>query len=261
MEERPMRMMMRMRTLTLACMGLIGIAACDDGVTNSVAFDEEGLVIDAALVAADGMFQDLALMSVPTSGPGLTAGNDTNGIEVEGSTSFSRTRTFFNAAGEEQERYDPETTASVHTVTSVERNVNHTFWSAAIDRDRDMWVTGLEGDEAQRTWNGTGTGDVQRSRHPEEGSERTYDMQSASVVDDVVRGVPRDQFPYPLSGTITRTIHAVITIDGVEEVRDLVIVITFDGDNTASMDVNGDVFEINLDERGVKKRFRRKSNG
>jgi len=248
-----------MRNLSLACAALIGLAACDDGVTNSIAFDEEGLIIDAALVAADGMFQDLALMSTPKTGAGLAATYDTNGTEVEGSTAFSRTRTFYDALGVEQDRYDPESTASVHTVTSVERNVSHTFWSAAIDRDRDMWVTGLEGEETQRTWNGTGTGDVQRSRHPEDGSERTYDMQSSSVVEDVVRGVPRNEFPYPLSGTITRTIHAVITIDGVEEVRDVVVVITFDGDNTATMDVNGEIFEVDLDERGVKKRFQRKN--
>ena len=109
-------MRMRMRNLTLACVALIGIAACDDGVTSSIAFDEEGLIIDAALVAADGMFQDLALMNVPTSGPGLTAGNDTNGVEVEGSISFSRTRTFYDTLGVEQERYDPESTGSVHTL-------------------------------------------------------------------------------------------------------------------------------------------------
>jgi hypothetical protein len=206
------------------------------------------------------MYQDLALMNVPITGLSLTAGNDPTGI-VEGSTFFSRTRTFYDAAGEEQERYDPETTASIHTVTSVERTISHTFWSASIDRDRDMWVTGLEGEETRRTWNGTGTGDVQRSRHPEDGSVRTYDMQSVSVVDDVVRGVPRSQFPYPLSGTITRTIHAVITIDGVEEVRDVVTVITFDGDNTASLTVNDESFEVNLDEQGVKRRYHRRSTG
>lgn len=254
-------MRMRMRNLSLACMALIGMAACDDGVTNSVAFDQEGLIIDAALVAADGMFQDLALMSVPTSGPGLTAGNDTNGIEVEGSTSFSRTRTFFKADGTEQQRYDPETTDRIHTVTSVDRNVTHTFWSATIHRDRDMDVVGLEGDEEERTWRGTGSGDVDRSRHPEDGSERTYDMQSTTVVDDVVRSVNREMFPHPLSGSITRTIHAVITIDGVEKVKDIVTVITFDGDNLVEMSVNGEIFEIDLNERGVKKRFQRKNNG
>jgi len=73
--------------------------------------------------------------------------------------------------------------------------------------------------------------------------------------------VPRRDNPYPLSGSITRTIHAVITIDGVEEIRDVVTTITFDGDNTATMTVDGESYEVNLDDRGVKKRFKRKNKG
>lgn len=254
-----MRMTTKMGTMALAALTLLGTTACEDAVTDGSALDDEALRIDAALVAADGMFQDLVHMDTPSSWAGIGTGPSAAGIEVQGSKNFKKTVTFFDAAGNEQASLDPETTASLHVVSELERDVAHTFWSASIKRDRDMWVTGLEGAETQRTWNGTGTGDVDRSRHPEDGSVRTYDIQSSAVMTDVVRVVPRGQNPYPLSGTITRTIHAVISIDGVEEVKDIVTTITFDGDNTATLTVDGETFEVNLDDRGVKQRFGRKN--
>lgn len=254
-----MRMMTKTWTLTLAALALLGTAACEDAVTDTSALDEEALRIDAALVAADGMFQDLAHMDTPSSWAGIGTGPSAAGIEIQGSKAFTKTVTFFDTLGNEQASLDPETTASLHVVSHLERDVSKTFWSASIVRDRDMWVTGLEGAETTRTWNGTADGDVDRSRHPEDGSVRTYDIESSAVMTDVVRGVPRADNPYPLSGTITRTIHAVINIDGVEEIKDLVTTITFDGDNTATMTVDGESYEVDLDDRGVKKQFRRKN--
>jgi hypothetical protein len=261
MEERPMRMMTKTWTLALAAVALLGTAACEDAVTDGNALDEEALLIDAAMIAADGMFQDLAHMDTPSAWAGIGTGPSAAGIEIQGTKSFSKTVTFFDAAGKGQARLDPETTASMHVVSELEREATHTFWTASIKRDRDMWVTGLEGAETIRTWNGTSTGDVDRSRHPEGGSVRTYDMESSAVMTTVVKGVPRADNPYPLSGSITRTIHAVITTDNVEEIKDVVTTITFDGDKMATMNVDGEIFEVNLDDRGVKKRFQRKNNG
>ncbi len=252
---------MRMWMTRVSMVGVLafGFAACEDGSTNSNAFDDAALRADVALVAADAMFQDLAHMESATVWAGTGFAPEASGIEIQGSKSFSRTISFFDAGGGEQSSYDPLATASLHIVSHLTREVTHTFWSAKIERHRDMMVTGLEGEETQRTWNGTGTGDVEKSRHPEGGAERSYDMTSSAVISEVVRGVPRSENPYPLSGTITRTIHAVITVDGVEEVRDIVAVITFDGDNTATMTVDGDSWEIDLDEKGATHRFQRKN--
>ena len=256
-------MKMRMKPLALMFAIVFGAAACEDSVTEAPAVDDEAVLLDAALVAADGMFQDLALMQTPASWAGLGNGpSATAGIEITGTRSFSKTVTFYDADGNEQAAYDENTTASMHVESELERDVTHTFWTASIERERDVTVTGLEGQETTRTWNGTTEAEVERSRHPDGGTVRTYDMESSGVIEDVVRGVPRKDNPYPLSGTITRTIHAVITTDGVEEVKDLVVVITFDGDNTATMTVDGETFEINLDDKGLKKRFRnKKKNG
>ncbi len=196
-------------------------------------------------------------MQGPTTWAGIGFAPEAVGIEIQGSRSFSKTVTFYDIDNVEQSSYDPETTASMHVVAHLTREVSHTFWSAEIERSRDMIVTGLEGPEAARTWNGTSDGDVERSRHPEGGVVRSYDMTSSAVIADVVRGVPRADHPYPLLGSITRTIHAVITNDGVEEVRDIVVTITFDGDNTATMTVDKESWQINLDDRNVKRRFPR----
>ena len=250
-------MKMWMRPFTFAAILALGVAACEDGTTDTTAFDDAPLRADAALVAADGMFQDLALMQGPTTWVGMGFAPEAVGIEIQGSRSFSKTVDFFDAAGKKQSGYDPETTASMHVVAHLTREVTHTFWSADIERHRDMTLTGLEGQETERSWNGTSNGEVERSRHPEDGVVRSYDMTSSAVITEVVRGFPRADNPYPKSGSITRTIHAVITIDGVEEVRDFVTTITFNGTQFVKMIIDGVEYDVDLDDRNVKRRFPR----
>ena len=252
-------MRMWMKPLALAGILTVGLAACEEGITDTSAVDDDAVKADIALMAADAMFQDLIHMQGPTVWMGMANGPDATGIQIEGSKSFSRTVTFFDKDGVEQDKYDAELTASMHIESELEREVTHTFWSADIERERDMWVTGLFGDESERTWNGDSEAEVEKSRHPDGGVVRTYDMETSAVIEDVVRGVPRKDHPYPLSGTITRKVYAVITKDGVEEIRDFTAIIEFDGDNTATMTVDGETWEINLDDRGVNKRFKNKT--
>ena len=252
---------MRMWTkpFAFAAVLALGVAACEDGATDTNAFDDAGLRLDVALVAADGMFQDLAHMQSPTTWAGMGSAPEAAGVEVQGSRTFSKTVTFYDAAGTVQPTCDPETTASMHVVSQLTREVTHTFWSAEIERHRDMTVTGLAGQETQRTWNGTSSGTVKRSAHPEGLALRTYDMTSSAVITNVVREVPRADHPYPLSGTITRTINAIITVDGVEEVRNIVVTITFNGTQFVKMIVDGVEYDVDLADRNVKKRFPRKN--
>lgn len=252
-------MRMWMKPFAFAAVLALGVAACEDGTTDTHAFDDEGLRLDVALVAADGMFQDLAHMQSPTTWAGTGFSPEAAGIEVQGSKTFSKTVTFYDAAGNVQTNCDPETTASMHIVSHLTREVTHTFWSAEIERQRDMTVTGLEGTETERTWTGTSSGTVKRSAHPEGLALRTYDMTSSAVITNVVRGVPRADHPYPLSGTITRTINAIITVDGVEEVRNIVVTITFNGTQFVKMIVDGVEYDVDLAERNVRKRFPRKN--
>lgn len=234
-------------------MVVVLVGGCQDGVGDSDFVEEETLRADVALVAADAMFEDLVLMQDPPVLALLGAGPELAGAEVAGSHTFSKQVRFFAEGGAEQDRYDPLLTASIEVVWDLARSAENAFWSASIQRHREMTVTGLQGVETQRTWNGTGTGVVARSRHPEEGVARTYDMSSEVQIEDVVRGVPRMDHPYPLSGTITRRIHVVVTKDG-ETVgeRDVNAVITFDGTQFATVTVGPDSWKIDLSQGRVR---------
>jgi hypothetical protein len=235
----------------------LGLAACDDGAPDLV--DDAALRADAALVAADAMFQDLAVMQDP-GGLGLLGGGpDLGPGDGGGIVSWTRDVTFLDEDGNEQSEYDPLLTASIHTVWHFSREASRTFWSADIERDRDMWISGLLGEETERTWNGTGSGDVFKSRHPEGELVRTYDMTSNAVHDNVVRRVPRAENPHPVSGTITRHIHVVVKEgDEVLGERDLTTVINFDGTELATVTVGEDSWTIDLSLGRLGQRFGRR---
>jgi hypothetical protein len=253
------RMNTWMKPFALMAVLALGAAACEDGATDTDDFDDAGLRMDAALVAADGMFQDIAHMQGPAAWGGFGSGPQAMGIEIQGSTNFTRTVTFVPGPD-----YDPIETTEMHIVSDLTRQVSHNFWSADIVRHREMTVSGLYGEETERTWNGTATGDVFKSRHPEDEAVRTYDMESTATITEVIRALPRAENPWPISGTITRVIHVVRTEDGVTvKEKNLTTTITFNGTKDVTLVVkDGDTteeFEIDLSERNVKKRFRRKN--
>jgi hypothetical protein len=249
------------RWLGLMSLGAVAVLAsgCDDGIGDAEVIDEAAIRADAALVAADAMFEDLVLMQDPPVLALLGAGPELAGAEVAGSHTFSKQVRFFAEGGAEQDRFDPLLTAYIEVVWDLARSAENAFWSASIQRHRDMRVTGLLGVETQRTWNGTGTGVVARSRHPEEGVARTYDMSSDVIIANVVRGVPRVDHPYPLSGTITRHMKVVVTkADEVVAERDVTAVITFNGTKSATVTVGSDKWEVDLSQGRVKGIFRKK---
>ena len=249
-----------MRPLALGAVAALATGACDTGTDPDV-FDDSALVADAALIAADGMFQDLALMQTPAvwGGVGL-AGPEATGIEVEGSTSFSKTVTYTPCNGGPVDRYHPELTASMHIVASHTRSVTHTFWTADVQRERDMVVSNLCGVESSRFWDGTSSGVVDKSRFRDE-STREYDATTSAIFTAVERGVPRSEDPYPLSGKIRRTVHAVLKKDGdVVREKNVTFEIVFNGTNVVMLkDVDtGEEWQVDLALRGVKGRLNRK---
>ena len=243
----------------LAAVAVLAVG-CDDGIGDQEVIDEGALRADAALVAVDAVFEDLALMQDPPV-LALPAGSpDLAGSEAPGNVTFSRQVTFYDEDGVEQERYDPLLTASIKVEWDLSRSVEHAFWSASVQRQREMMVTGLLGMESERTWNGTGGGVVARSRHPEEGIARTYDMSSEISIDAVVRGVPRSEHPYPLSGSITRHMKVVVTKDGqVVAERDVTAVTTFNGTQFATVKVGPDSWEVDLSQGRVRGIFKKKT--
>jgi hypothetical protein len=125
-----------------------------------------------------------------------------------------------------------------------------------------MTVSGLQGDEQTRTWNGTGSSSTSRSRHTQDGQARTYNMDESVSVQNVV--VPHrnndTRDPWPLSGSITRTV-AVQILDGDGNVlRELTrtVVITFNGTQFVTLTVTGpngsETFEVDLAQRRAHRR-------
>lgn len=247
------------KTLTLGTVLALGLAACEDTATPNDLIDEAALRADVALVTADAMFQDLAAMQDPVILGFHGGGPDLGPTEGGGSYHWTRDVTFYDENDQIQNEYDPLLTSYIHVVWDFEREVDQPFWTADVERKRDFWVTGLLGEETERIWNGTGEGDVFKSRHPDDGVTRTYDMDTKAEHTDVVRKVPRLENPYPVSGTITRHVHVVITEDDVVVVeKDVTSIISFNGTQLATITVGEDTWEIDLAERGMKRGFQKR---
>ncbi len=288
-------MKMRMKTLTLGMVLVLGSVGCDGLTTEPDSIDMAAVRAEAALVAADGMFQDLSLAQDPglqevgfdgmaggpllaggqggQGGHGNQGGQGGNGGQCQrmgqGPTfacgqmmrdgfTFNREVTFYDADGVEQpEGFDEATTDAIHFVVDGEGTRERAFWTVTIERSRDMWLTELLTDAHHL--NGEGHSLVYRSGNPADGVERTFDMTVDVLWDDVVHLQPKADHPYPESGTITRDIFVEVTKDGeIIGGRDVTTVITFNGTQFVTMTVNGEEFEIDLAEGGVMRRWMRR---
>ncbi len=238
-------------------LAVFGISSCSELGTEPGPLEVGGAVgAAAAAAAADAVLEDLYQMSdVVPGGAEIQAQKDS-----QKSKNRSKVKTFFDGNGLEQEVFDPITTASVHVVVTVEKEKSRDNFSASIKRHRDMWVTGLEGEEETRTWNGDGSGERHRARVSDEFGERVRDVKSTSLTEDVVRSVDRKAHPWPLSGTITRNIQVTITNGrNGDESRERTVVITFDGTQFATLTVNGEAsHEVDLATRKGRNPLRRK---
>ncbi|MGQ0703593.1 MAG: hypothetical protein ACT4PM_10725, partial [Gemmatimonadales bacterium] len=232
---------------------------------------------DLAMVAADQVAEDVDIMREPVLFPlmpfggglslagGLGTGHfgppsictynsSTQRVECptinRGSLTVTRSYQFKDENGNVQQQYDPLLTASANLRTMVDGELSHDAWSASIHRERDLTATGLLGEETQRTWNGTGASAITRSRHTDNGEERSYNLSCETTVDDVVLPVPRSDERFPISGTIT--IHCTVTFVGGPrdgQTIERTMTITFDGDQTATVTVGDRTFEIDLKAR------------
>ena len=254
-----MSMFKHRKILALLPALLIAAACSDSGEPLSQA--DLQLNEDVALYAADMTADDLYLFDAQAGG-----------VLVEGlfasppmpprfsDLTVTRDVTFYDENDLEQDGYHWLETAKIHFLFHMEGSHSRTGEMGTLDvsvnRDRDMWLAGLLDQETERTWNGTGVSAVSRSVVSDERGDRQYDMSSTSLVEDVVVKLPRNEFPWPQSGTITRTVHVeVVSAEGTV-VRDKTVVITFDGDQYVTMNVDGEDFELDLAERPAHRRDR-----
>jgi len=222
---------------------LLSLAACSD--TAGIESFEDNLTLDVAMIAADAAIDEFGDLGRVFGGGGPTAG--------------THTATFYDAAGDVQLAQDPITTASIHLVVESTREFSRDTWTGTGTRSRDVWITGLEGEEETRTVNGTGSSSMTRSQHTDEDGTRSYSMSSTSRMVDVVHPVPRTGDAWPLSGTITRemTINVINGPNG-DVTRTRTVVITFDGTDMPDMTVDGEPFEVDMSARSGRRPFQRR---
>ena len=264
-----MRRLIRCGVLTCA----VVLGACSDDPTGTQSTPL--LNADVATVVADNTGDDVDIMrepvffvsmpiGAPSLGPGTGDLNPANcpfnattqrlecsAVTRDGSLTITRSYMFWDAANVVQNHFDPLLTAKANIKTHIEGERTGDHWSGSIVRDRDLTVTGLAGTETQRTWNGTGSSEVERSRHTDSGEERSYNLSCTLTVTNVVIQLPSgDQPRFPVSGTIT---HAcTITFEGGPRDGQTVqrtAVVTFNGSSTATVTVGDRTFDIDLTNR------------
>ena len=245
---------MRLRTLSTALVAAIAFAACDDETTTPTVDDPVNA--DVAEMVADAAIEDLSVMQsmVPARGPlGVPAAMDRGGLER------NRTVTFYDADGAVQEAFDELTTATIEIETTIEGAIERDNFSASVDRHREMVVTGLAGEETERTWNGSGESEVSRTRVTDDAGTRSYDMESEAEISNVVRAVDRQAQPWPLSGTIERSVRVeIVNGPNGDETRERHTVLTFNGTQFATLIVDGEEFEVDLAARAAERASRKK---
>lgn len=252
---------MRTSLPVAALAATIVLAACDDATTTPTV--DDSLNSDIAEVVADAAIEDLAVMTAatPSLGPLAAFGpfGQSGGLGDRAALERDRTVTFLDEDGNEQEAFDELLTASIHVVTVVEGGISRDAFSATVDRRRDMWVTGLAGEETERTWNGIASSEISRTRVTDDNGTRSYEMEGDAEMTNVVRAVDREAQPWPLSGTIVRevTVEIVNGPNG-DEIRERHTVLTFNGTQYATLTIDGEEFEVDLAARQAERASRKK---
>ena len=234
-------------------------AACADASVGPEALDPSLDVV--AQTSADAALADLGFMraDIGVLFASSTLGAGPAAAAPAGPKSPRRNATFYDADGNVMEAYDSLLTASLSWSSSHERQMSRGAMSGSMAHEREMKVSGLLGIESERIHNGSGQDARQRLRVDDENGDRSYSMQSDVRIEGVVRPVDRDAQPWPLSGSITRTVQIDIVNGPEGDVsRNVVSVLTFDGSQFPTMLVNGEAFEVDLAARPGKPAAERK---
>ncbi len=251
-----------MRMTIARCAGfaiaLLAATACNDA-TGPETLDET-LLQEAALIAADATLEDVGMMGRQfafgvSSGPGFGGGRPGGGQPgrpggqhgIGSALSGTRDFTFYDTADVVMDAFDELATARIEVFIEVGGEISRTDWSASIARSRTMAISGLEGENTTRIFNGSGTEEVSRRRTLESGEVAAHDMTGSFTYHDLVVPTSDQEIRYPLSGTIER-LMTVVAVNGRhgDATRTFEITITFDGDDTATGTIAGETFEIDL---------------
>ncbi len=235
---------------------LLWAAACSDTPNDPAdAIQDTQVNLDVARYAADQATDDIAMMTYETAGVfgGPMAGppgGGMHGFGFDGSLSVTRTVTFYDA-DTVMAYFDADITDMVNFYFLLDGERTRTSprgtMTMEVYRERDMTVSGLDGQETQRQWDGSGETSKERTVVSDEHGDRNYEMSSTSTITAVVIPVPRTEDSWPLDGgTIERTVHAEFVKDGETRTRDCTVLITFNGTQFVPIVVNGVEYTLDL---------------
>lgn len=232
---------------TTALVALLVVAqACTDdpAIPRS---DGVALTDDVAQLSAEAALADLESIEASAAAAGRRGAGDPGDGE---SRRFPAGAVFYDADGSIMEGYDPLLTEAVTWSSTRDVEVDRGAVSGSISRSRSMTISGLAGEEAERTHDGEGTDARSRVVVRDGADTRSYDFSSRVVIEGVVHAVDREARPWPLSGTITRNVELRV-VNGRNGDRDAsrTSVLSFDGTRFATLVVDGETFTVDLAER------------
>lgn len=261
--------------LVSGAIALCVVTACSDPTGSNARVNDEEASIDLAVTAGDAIATDLGfLMAGEVDGMSFTAAGaqrgeaearGTGGCEPRpggrrecggttvGSLTDTRSFAFFDAAGVAQTNFDPITTASINFQMTLNGTITRPHMTATISRERNMTLSGLAGEETERTWNGTGAGSETSTATGDRGT-RVYVGSTKDTTTNLVVKLPRSANPWPQSGTIVHRMDAVATFDGARSGTRTIAhraVVTFNGTEIATLEVGTRTCSLNLATRAV----------
>jgi len=167
-------------------------------------------------------------------------GDLTCGPTARGGLTVTTVYSIKTAAGTAQPAIDSLTTNSVRmrsTVTGSASRSRDGNVTATVNNSGDRTVTGLAAGSAQRTVNGTSQGSETASGTNRDGKNFSSVRSASDTTVGLVIPVSSTAATYPTAGTVTRRMKVTMTIDGTSSTRERREVLTYDGSNTAKLQI------------------------
>jgi hypothetical protein len=254
----------------------LALVACSDttGVNSKVSTDDQ--LQTTAISASDATVEDVAVLyasDVMLAGSGPLVFRAPQGLSANASWTFddcpydqsagrhvcsvisasgltmNRDYAFFDGGGAPTPAFNNLTTASVNFHVALSGVHLADAGADSVDRDRNVTVSGLTGEETSRTWNGTGTRDDGGYRMDGD-VKRSYHVQDNVTFSNIVVSLPRSEHQWPMSGTITRQLNGSGAVKRGDAERSFSIsrtaTITFNGTQFVPLTVGGVTYTLDL---------------
>jgi hypothetical protein len=257
----------RASSAALACAAALFLAGCSGsnpvtptGFTQTDANDiaaQAGQAMSAGILpsmnASDGASGGVSGSAVARFDPSARAGSfaQAETTFTSGGVTYTLGVTFYDAGNNALSGYGPLATRMVVTTRATGLFTGQQF-AASLGEAGSLDVTGIEAAKDTLVFNGSCADSVDAAFQSLDGlGTRYFRWRSGAVLADVPLLKNRQANPYPLSGTLTYTVHAdrygSNQFSTVEKSWDATVVIVFNGTATPDLTVNGVYhYKVNL---------------